>query len=167
MLVLKDRYLLRSGRSLISDERAAELIAFEDGIPDHYCLEARPNTKVYERYMGKSFSISEFEDEIEIPQSKEMMSDLVNRLVDILADSPRYKPEYDNRIMKEIEFFEKTNNVEFLLEIRQMIENFKRDKVVWGVGRGSSCASLVLFLLEVHDINPYHYDIPFNELSKE
>ena len=35
----------------------------------------------------------------------------------------------------------------------------KENCVIWGVGRGSSVASYVLYLLEVHQVDSLHYDL--------
>jgi len=40
------------------------------------------------------------------------------------------------------------------------------NNIVWGVGRGSSVASFVLFLMGVHKINSLYYDIPIEEFLK-
>ena len=44
-----------------------------------------------------------------------------------------------------------------------MIDELKSSKTVWGVGRGSSCASLVLYLIGLHKVNPIKYGIPMTE----
>lgn len=46
------------------------------------------------------------------------------------------------------------------------IAEFKKHNVVWGVGRGSSCASYVLFLLGVHSVDTVKYGISLNEFFK-
>lgn len=43
------------------------------------------------------------------------------------------------------------------------ISKFKETGTVWGVGRGSSCASLVLFLIGLHKVDPILYNIPITE----
>lgn len=37
---------------------------------------------------------------------------------------------------------------------------------VLGIGRGSSCASLVLFILDINKVDPVKYDIPITEFLK-
>jgi len=72
-----------------------------------------------------------------------------------------------SRIEKELDFFTRTSNIRFLLSVVDLINKMKENNVVWGVGRGSCCASLVLYLLEVHDVNPLVYGINFSEMSKD
>lgn len=71
------------------------------------------------------------------------------------------------RLNAEYAFFHKTNNITSLDECAKLITKFKENDVIWGVGRGSACASLLLYLIEVHDVDPIKYEIPFSELSKE
>jgi DNA polymerase III alpha subunit len=42
----------------------------------------------------------------------------------------------------------------------------RKNNIVWGVGRGSSVASFVLFLLEIHRINSLYYDLSIDEFLK-
>jgi DNA polymerase III alpha subunit len=40
------------------------------------------------------------------------------------------------------------------------------NNIVWGVGRGSSIASFVLYLIGIHRINSLYYDLSINEFLK-
>jgi len=42
----------------------------------------------------------------------------------------------------------------------------RKHKLVWGVGRGSSVASYVLYLLGVHKINSLKYNLDIKEFLK-
>ena len=44
-----------------------------------------------------------------------------------------------------------------------VVDTMKEKKVVWGVGRGSSCASYILYLIGLHCVDPVRYDIPMSE----
>ena len=90
-------------------------------------------------------------------------------VVDLLMKSDRLSHDEQSlkRLEQELEFFDREHHILFIIQVYGLISQFKNDNVVWGVGRGSSCASYVLFLLEVHDINPVAFDIPFSEMSKE
>lgn len=44
-----------------------------------------------------------------------------------------------------------------------IVEKLKAEGKVWGVGRGSSCASLILHLIGVHEVDPVKYNIPMTE----
>lgn len=92
----------------------------------------------------------------------------IDFVISCIEQSDRFNHTDDEilRIEQELIFFEKSNNINFIIKIINLINKFKENGVVWGVGRGSSCASYVLYLLHVHDVNSMLYDIPFSELSK-
>ena len=48
-----------------------------------------------------------------------------------------------------------------------VIDTLKETKTVWGVGRGSSCASLVLFVLGLHKVDPIRFEISHTEFFHE
>ena len=77
-----------------------------------------------------------------------------------------FPEETEPRIIEEMNYFKSTNNLCFLSKIVDLIDKFRQEGVVWGVGRGSSCASLVMYLLCITDVNPLEYDISFVEFSK-
>jgi DNA polymerase III alpha subunit len=42
----------------------------------------------------------------------------------------------------------------------------RKNKIVWGVGRGSSVASYVLFLIGIHKVNSLKYNLDIKEFLK-
>lgn len=71
--------------------------------------------------------------------------------------------EYTNRINAEfieIERFRLTNLFKTLVYV---INTLRDNSQLWGIGRGSSCASLILYLLGVHCIDPIKYNIDLSE----
>lgn len=71
------------------------------------------------------------------------------------------------RILYELGFFEYHSYQNILIGLLELTVQFEQDGIVWGVGRGSSCASYILFLLGIHNVNSLLYNIPFDEFSKE
>lgn len=49
---------------------------------------------------------------------------------------------------------------------KYLVDTMREHNVVWGVGRGSSVASYVLFLIGIHRINSLHYDLSIDEFLK-
>ena len=47
-----------------------------------------------------------------------------------------------------------------------IIDTMRRNNLVWGIGRGSSIASYVLFLLGVHKVNSIKYNLDIKEFLK-
>lgn len=92
---------------------------------------------------------------------------VINKLSDIsdtLSDSElmiRY-----NRVKQEFKLYEQLNLTIVLQTMVYIIDIFKKNNVVWGVGRGSSVSSYILYLLEVHDVDSVLYDLDFNEFLR-
>ena len=62
--------------------------------------------------------------------------------------------------------FEKRDMFMLLRYLKYFVDTMRKNKVVWGLGRGSSVSSYVLYLIGVHKINSIYYDIPINEFLK-
>ena len=75
--------------------------------------------------------------------------------------------EYTQRAKVELEEFSKRNLTMLLRQVKYIIDTLRKNNIVWGVGRGSSVASLVLHILGVHKIDPIKYNIPLNEFFKQ
>lgn len=50
--------------------------------------------------------------------------------------------------------------------LKYLVDTMRENNIVWGVGRGSSVASFVLYLLGVHRINSLYYDLSIDEFLK-
>ena len=50
--------------------------------------------------------------------------------------------------------------------LKYLVDTMRKNNIVWGVGRGSSVASFVLFLIGIHRINSLHYDLSIDEFLK-
>jgi DNA polymerase III alpha subunit len=55
---------------------------------------------------------------------------------------------------------------QFVRCLLYVTHRFKEDGVLWGVGRGSSCASLIMYLLGINKVDPVKYNIPAEEFFK-
>jgi DNA polymerase III alpha subunit len=75
------------------------------------------------------------------------------------------KENYD-RLIKELELFRQHNMLPLLRTMKYIVDTLKANNIVWGVGRGSSVASYVLFLLGVHRIDSVKYSLPIEEFFK-
>jgi DNA polymerase III alpha subunit len=57
------------------------------------------------------------------------------------------------RIMQELDLYKKHNMILMLKAMKYIVDTLRTNNVIWGVGRGSSVASYVLFKLKVHQID--------------
>jgi DNA polymerase III alpha subunit len=70
------------------------------------------------------------------------------------------------RLESELVLYRKNNMVPVLKTIKYIVDTLRENNVVWGVGRGSSVASYVLFLLGIHKIDSVKYNLPIEEFFK-
>ena len=71
-----------------------------------------------------------------------------------------------DRAQEELLEFKKRNMLNLLRWMKYFVDTCRANGVVWGVGRGSSVASYVLYLIGVHKIDSVKYDLPLNEFFK-
>ena len=74
---------------------------------------------------------------------------------------------YIARLEEEVHLIEHNGMIEFIQSLIYIIDVFRANKVVWGVGRGSSVESLVLFLIGVHRIDPVQHEIPLEHFFRD
>jgi DNA polymerase III alpha subunit len=67
------------------------------------------------------------------------------------------------RIAKELIEINRRGMQEFMRTVVYVLDTFRKNGVVWGVGRGSSCASYILFLLGLHAVDCLRLDVPLEE----
>jgi len=70
------------------------------------------------------------------------------------------------RAGQELLLFQERNLFDLLKYLKYLVDIMRENNIVWGVGRGSSTASFVLYLLGVHKINSLYYDLSVEEFLK-
>jgi DNA polymerase III alpha subunit len=75
--------------------------------------------------------------------------------------------EQRDRVSQELELYIKHGMYDVLHVIKYIVDTLRANNIVWGVGRGSSVASYVLYLIGVHKIDSIKYNLPIEEFFKE
>lgn len=70
------------------------------------------------------------------------------------------------RVGEELLLYQERDLFNLLKYLKYLVDVMKANNVIWGVGRGSSVSSYVLYLLEVHRINSMYYDLDINEFLR-
>jgi DNA polymerase III alpha subunit len=70
------------------------------------------------------------------------------------------------RVGQELLLYQERNLFDLLRYLKYLVDTLRKNNVVWGVGRGSSVASYVLFLIGVHRIDSLYYDLNIDEFLK-
>ena len=70
------------------------------------------------------------------------------------------------RVGEELLLFQERDLFNLLRYLKYLVDVMTQNHVIWGVGRGSSVASYVLYLLGVHRINSMYYDLDPHEFLR-
>lgn len=70
------------------------------------------------------------------------------------------------RVGHELLLYQERELFDLLRYLKYLVDTLRKHNVVWGVGRGSSVASYVLFLIGVHKIDSLYYDLSVEEFLK-
>jgi DNA polymerase III alpha subunit len=71
-----------------------------------------------------------------------------------------------DRVSKELTMFADRDMIPLLRYLKYFVDTMRKHKILWGVGRGSSVASFVLYLIGVHRINSILFDLEVEEFLK-
>jgi DNA polymerase III alpha subunit len=66
----------------------------------------------------------------------------------------------------ELLLFQERNMFDLLKYLKYLVDIMRDNNIVWGVGRGSSVSSFVLYLIGIHKINSCYYDLSIDEFIK-
>ena len=70
------------------------------------------------------------------------------------------------RCGQELLLFQERNLFDLLRYLKYLVDTLQANNMIWGVGRGSSVASYVLYLLGVHRIDSMFYDLDPQEFLR-
>ena len=74
-------------------------------------------------------------------------------------------PEWQ-RVKEELEAFKERGMEDLLRYMIYLVDFMRENDIVWGVGRGSSVASYVLYLIGVHRIDSIKYGLDWREFLR-
>ena len=76
------------------------------------------------------------------------------------------EPEEMARVCEELHEYEKRGMFNLLKFLVYLVDIMRENNIVWGVGRGSSVASYVLYLIGIHKINSIQYGLDWHEFMR-
>lgn len=116
------------------------------------------------QYVDPKISVYEFD---EFNQSNWLMPDEYKDMdiAQYILDKCKNDSELQ-RAGQELLLYQDNNMFDLLKYLKYLVDTMRENNVVWGVGRGSSVSSFVLYLLGVHKINSLYYDLPIEEFFK-
>lgn len=172
---LENRKLRFDGVSIVSPEQVAEMLllgakphqlrvthldedieAFNDNVPDD------PISVDVGEPVKLDFSWKLPEPYLSMDLRATIVARAVDRLLQLnYPDDVQLAAS--ERIQAEFEEIERRGMVEFMKTIIYVLDVFREKGVIWGVGRGSSCASYILFILGLHSVDCIKYNVLMGE----
>ena len=75
-------------------------------------------------------------------------------------------PDEIGRVEMELAMYKERGLYPILQLLVYIIDTMRQNNLVWGVGRGSSVASYLLYILGVHKVNSHKYELDIKEFLK-
>ena len=129
-------------------------------------------------------SVAELHAELDLLDSYHNISQTVEEFDRVLQRNWRMPKEYKEldiaayvlglckeehelqRVGEELILYQERDLFDLLRYLKYLIDTLRKNNIVWGVGRGSSVASYVLFLIGVHKIDSLYYNLNIDEFLK-
>lgn len=109
-------------------------------------------------------SVLEFDEHLQskwmIPESYKDF-DIASYVLDLCQTEEELQ-----RVGKELIMYQEREMFPLLIYLKYLVDIMREHNIVWGVGRGSSVSSFVLFLIGIHRINSLYYDLSIDEFLK-
>jgi DNA polymerase III alpha subunit len=111
-----------------------------------------------------NISIKEFD---QVCQNEWFMPDEYKNfnIVEFVLNQTTNEEQYQ-RTVEELTEYENRNMLNLLRWLKYIVDTCRLNNIVWGVGRGSSVSSYVLYLLGVHRIDSVKYDLDWKEFLR-
>lgn len=173
--VLDDRILFFDGTCQVSSNKIVDLLIHGVPISKIAALECDDDILEYNRLADEPMKSGDIQISFapdfnwQIP-SKFANLDISQYLIDVLENRFALNADflkYQERLQIELNEIHVRSLSNLIRALIFVIDYFKTNNVVYGVGRGSSCASLALFLIGVHCIDPIKYSISHLEFFHE
>ena len=149
------------GIELLYRQKPIHDIAFAQDVVNEF------NNSATDLELEKISTDSLISKEFNIPQHyKELdVEEYVKRLVPNAEDQTD-KLVYLNRVEMELGLYKARNLYPILQLLIYIIDTMRKNNLVWGIGRGSSVASYVLYLIGVHKVDSVKYNLDIKEFLK-
>lgn len=162
--------------SIYSEKDAVDLIyANKEHLLNRLSFDPDPEILKYNQHIEQKFqlfqeivediSVKEFDQLCQsvwfIPQHYQDLD--IEQFIWSLIDADTVKQE---RVKEELDAFKSHNMLNVLKFLKYLVDYMRENHIVWGVGRGSSVASYVLYLLGIHKINSLKYNLDWREFLR-
>lgn len=166
---LNDRILWFDGDTSIDVDQLEDFVCLGNGFEGVYVNEINQEVKQYnnsvypEERLTTKQSLKPISKQWTIPDYYKQLS-LKDFFVEKLSKMDLSEEQFRIRIKRvlfELKYFEKNNNDIILRALIYIINTLHSNNQVWGIGRGSSVSSYLLYLIGVHDVDSIEYELDF------
>jgi len=118
----------------------------------------------YNDYAEISLSVEEWDHRNQskwfMPQEYKQL-DIAKHVLDLCKTEQELQ-----RVGKELLLYQERNLFNLLRYLKYLVDVMRSNQLIWGVGRGSSVASYILYLMGVHRVNSMYYDLDPTEFLR-
>lgn len=172
---LTDRKLYFDGDSVVSPNRIIEMI--DKGLTEVYVSEETNDIKRYNRITQKPIrektTVRPLKFDWKLPKKYQDL-DVVEYVIDKWAvecvNNDITSRDADTRAIRvsdELHLYKTLELFPILRAIIYIINTLQEKDIVWGVGRGSSVSSYVLYLIGVHDVDSVKYNLEITDFLRQ
>lgn len=148
---------LTNTQARLKDVMISDQITFDSDLS----LEYKPNLISYRE---SNLSVEQFD---EINRSNWYMPESYQNfdIAQFILDQCKTDAELQ-RAGEELLMYQERDMFMLLRYLKYLVDTMRKNNIVWGVGRGSSVSSFVLYLIGVHRVNSLYYDLSISEFLK-
>jgi len=173
---LKDRTLWYDGSSTVSVQNLLQLVKsgqfndklFVDTIDDEV-LKYNKFVPPQKRLQVKNI-VNDLDFKWNIPEQYKIL-DVEQFIIDkLVVEGAKLSEEEsiirEQRVVDELLLYKKRGLVDILRLVIYIINTLNEQKIIFGVGRGSSVSSYILYLIGAHDVDSVRYELDIHDFLK-
>ena len=173
---LKNRTLFYDGDSVVSEKEITNLIASGVSVDGLFVEELTDEIRKYNSFVSLDQQIKikkEVRDlsfDWNLPHEYKTLDPIQYVVKKFNEKRDGFSPEEfkrrKNRIITELSLYEQLQLIPILRVLIFIINTLTEKDLVWGVGRGSSVSSYVLYVMGVHDIDSFKYNLNIKDFLR-
>jgi DNA polymerase III alpha subunit len=171
LTVLKDRLLLPNGISVVEPEQVPDLLLRGLDVSQIQVTELTKDVQLFNERSSSPLEVFDENAAFDLPPKEWLVPqeyldgiDLKEFFAQKLKELPEdIQERAEVRIANELVAVREFQFEEGLKTIIYVVNVLRQNRQVWGVGRGSSCASYLLFLVGIHCVDCLKYNIHWSE----
>lgn len=152
--------LLMTGDSFVRTRH----ILVDDTVKTEYDAQILDTPPEFVKYIVDDITVEEFDKKAQsnwhMPDNYKQM-DIAEHILNLCKTDAELQ-----RVGEELLLYQERDLFDLLRYLKYLVDTMREHNLIWGVGRGSSVASYVLYLLGVHRIDSMYYDLDPREFLR-